>query len=88
MLLRLEQQDACAFRHDETRPRASNGREARPGSSLFVPSAFAALKPATVSGVIAASVPPASATSASPRRMMFAASPMLSAELAQALTRL
>ena len=47
----------------------SNGREAFSGSSLRVESARMEQKPATASGVIAASLPPAIMASASPRWM-------------------
>jgi len=43
---------------------ASNGRDARSGSSLRVESAFIAQKPPTASGTIVASVPPAIIASA------------------------
>ena len=46
---------------------ASNGRDALAGSSLRVDIAFIEQKPATLNGVIAASVPPASIAVASPR---------------------
>ena len=55
------------------RGRRSKGRLARSGSSLRRESACMFAKPATTSGVIAASVPPASITSASPRSMHRAA---------------
>ena len=44
-----------------------------------------AAKPPMASGTTTDSVPPAIMTSASPRRMMFAASPMACAEVAQAV---
>mmetsp|Transcript_17667 Transcript_17667/g.35525 ORF Transcript_17667/g.35525 Transcript_17667/m.35525 type:complete len:201 (-) Transcript_17667:586-1188(-) len=55
----------------------SKGREPLEGSSFdFVFIAFMAQNPAKESGVIAASDPPASITSASPRRRVLSASPM------------
>ena len=48
-------------------------------------SALAAAKPATTSGEIAASAPPATVTSTSPRRIIAAPTPIASAPLAQAL---
>ena len=63
----------------------SQGRDAVAGSSLRVESARIAAKPPTASGVTTASEPPAIITSASPRRMMFAASPIACADVAQAV---
>src|ERR1035437_7562332 len=63
----------------------SNGRQAWVGSSLRVERAFMAAKPATPSGVMEASVPPAIIASASPRSMMRKASPMECAEEVQAV---
>ncbi len=66
---------------------ASNGREARCGSSLhFVERARMALNAATGISPMPASAPPAIMTSASPRRMMFIESPMAWLALEQALT--
>ncbi len=65
---------------------ASNGRLAPSGSSLRVLTALAEAKPATANSQIPASVPPATMTSASSRRMISAASPMALAEAAQAVT--
>jgi hypothetical protein len=66
---------------------ASNGRDALVGSSLrLVDSARMAAKAATGISPIPASAPPAIITSASPRRMMFSASPMAWLLLLQALT--
>src|SRR3972149_1307911 len=67
---------------------ASKGREAFSGSSLRVEMAFIAQKPATLSLVIGASVPPAIIASASPRWMMRMASPMALPPGAQAVTTL
>ena len=55
----------------------SNGREAAAGSSLRRESAWSAANPAMEMGLTAASAPPASMTSASPRSMMRMALPML-----------
>src|SRR5262245_19630257 len=63
----------------------SKGRLARSGSSLRVDSARSAPKPPMPIGVIAASDPPASITSASPRRMISKASPMAWADAEQAV---
>jgi hypothetical protein len=54
---------------------ASQGREARSGSSLRVESAFIEEKPAMASGVITASLPPAIIASASPFWIRRKASP-------------
>jgi len=65
----------------------SQGREARCGSSLKpVESARAAAKPAMPMRHTAASVPPATITSASSHMMMRAASPMACAPVEQAVT--
>ena len=64
----------------------SNGREAPSGSSLRVESAFIDEKPPTTASWIAASVPPASMMSASPRRMVSHDSPIAWAPVAQADT--
>ena len=63
---------------DSTKPSRSlsNGREARVGSSLRVESAFIDANAERVSGVIAASAPPATMTSQSPRWMICIAMPM------------
>ena len=63
----------------------SNGRQARSGSSLRVDSARIAAKPPTPMGVMAASDPPATMTSASPRRMNSKASPMACADAEHAV---
>ena len=63
----------------------SNGRLAFSGSSLRLDSARIALKPPTPSGVIAASAPPATAASMSPRWIQRNASPMACAPDEQAL---
>ena len=63
----------------------SNGREARCGSSLRVESARMAQKPPTPSGVMAASLPPAIMTSASPRWMKRKESPTAWALVVQAV---
>ncbi len=55
---------------------ASNGRDARDGSSLRVDSAFIAANAPTHSGVTAASAPPATITSASPRWIRWYAAPI------------
>ena len=65
---------------------ASNGREARAGSSFRVDIAFIWQKPAIVSGMMMASAPPAIITSASPRWMIFRASPMAWLPVAHAVT--
>ena len=65
---------------------ASNGREARVGSTSSATSPRIAQKPARISGVIAASVPPARTTSAWPRRIEAAASPIAVEPVAQAET--
>ena len=54
---------------------ASNGRDARVGSSSSATSPRIAQKPARITGCMHASVPPASTTSASPRRIISAPSP-------------
>ena len=64
----------------------SNGRLAFSGASLRRDSAFCAQNPARLSGVIAASAPPVTMISASPRRMQLAASAMACAAEAQAVT--
>ena len=65
----------------------SNGREACSGSSLrFVLRACSWQNPASDSGVIPASVPPAIATSTRPSRIRRQASPMASLDDAQAVT--
>ena len=69
---------------ERTRPRpsrsrhgvASNGRDASVGSSSSATRPRIAQKPARISGMIGASVPPASTTSASPRRIVSAPSPI------------
>ena len=63
----------------------SKGRQARVGSSLRVESARIAANPPTPKGVIAASDPPATITSASPRRMVSNASPTACADAEQAV---
>ena len=63
----------------------SQGREAVFGSSLRVESARIAAKPPIASGVTTDSEPPAIIASASPRRMMFTASPIACADVAQAV---
>ena len=65
---------------------ASKGRDACSGSSLRMDSAFIAAKPARQIGVIAASDPPATITSARPARMSSKPSPMADADAAQAVT--
>ena len=88
VLFGFEHEHARAFADDE--PIAGEvegaGGSARVGRCRWSARARQRSRPWQM-GVIAASVPPARAISASPRRMMFAASPMLSAPLAQALTR-
>jgi hypothetical protein len=64
----------------------SNGREARSGSSFRFDKVRAWANPAIVSGVIAASAPPASTTSASPDRISRTAIASASAPEAQAET--
>src|SRR6266436_2346112 len=64
---------------------ASNGRDARSGSSLRVVMALTAQKPAMVRGMMMASAPPAIITSASPRWMIRKASPMAWLPVAQAV---
>jgi hypothetical protein len=66
--------------------RASKGIDAASGESYSVASARAAAKPANEMGVITASAPPASITSASPRWMAWNASPMAWLLLAHADT--
>ena len=67
---------------------ASNGREARCGVSLkSVARALAREKPAMARGSMQDSVPPASAMSASPSAMSLAASMMLCAPAAHAVTK-
>ena len=66
----------------------SKGREALVGSSLLVLKAVSRLKPVTPKGWIMVCVPPASITSASPRRMISAASPMAWLLAAQAVRQL
>ena len=65
---------------------ASKGRLAFSGASFRVERAFMAQKPSTASGVITASVPPASMASAVPSPMMRADSPMAWVPVAQAVT--
>ena len=64
----------------------SYGREAVSGLSLRVDSARMEPKPASISGWIAASVPPATTTSARPERIMSMAKAIASAPEAQAET--
>jgi hypothetical protein len=63
----------------------SNGRLARSGASLRVDSARIEPKPPTLIGVMAASEPPASMASASPRRMISNDSPTACADAEQAV---
>ena len=63
----------------------SNGREARAGSSLRVESARMEQNPPTPRGVMAASLPPAIITSASPRWMSRKESPIAWALVVQAV---
>src|SRR3989304_9938700 len=65
---------------------ASKGRLACAGSSLRVDRARAWLKPAMANSHTGASPPPAPITSAAPRLMISAASPMALAEAAHAVT--
>ena len=65
----------------------SKGMEARAGSSVVF-NAVRAVKPATPMGVMLASVPPATITSASPYWMERKASPMEWVPVAQAVTTL
>src|SRR5579875_2191971 len=64
----------------------SNGRDARSGSSLRVDMARMTANAPMFSGMMAASVPPASTTSARPARIMAMPYPIASAPEAQALT--
>ena len=64
----------------------SNGRLARCGSSFRVERARALPKPASAIGVMVASLPPATITSASPARMRRSASPIACAPEAHAET--
>ena len=66
----------------------SKGREARAGSSFRVLRAVSRLKPVTPKGWIMVCVPPASITSASPRRMISTASPIAWLLAAQAVRQL
>ena len=68
-----------------SRPR-SKGRQAFSGSSLRSLVALICVNAPIVSGVMAASAPPASIATASPRLMISAASPMPCDPDAQALT--
>ena len=65
---------------------ASNGRDARGGSSSSTASPRIAMKPARMSGWMHASVPPAITASASPRLISSAASPIACEPVAQAET--
>src|SRR5438093_911182 len=65
---------------------ASKGRDALAGSSLRVDMAFIWQNPAMQSGMMMASAPPAIMTSASPRWMIFVASPMAWLPVAHAVT--
>src|SRR2546428_6570596 len=65
---------------------ASKGRDAFAGSSLRVDMAFIWQNPAMQSGMMMASAPPAIMTSASPRWMIFVASPMAWLPVAHAVT--
>ena len=65
---------------------ASNGRDARSGSSLRLVMAFMAQNPAMVSGTMIASAPPAIIRSASPRSITLKASPMAWLPVAHAVT--
>ena len=64
----------------------SQGRLAPAGSSLRVESARAEAKPPIASSVTVASAPPATITSASPRRIDLPASPMQCVEVVHAVT--
>ena len=64
----------------------SHGREACCGSSFRVLNAFIAPNPARPIGIMAASEPPATKTSASPNLIMRHDSPMALFEVAQAVT--
>ena len=65
---------------------ASNGRDASVGSSSSATRPRIAQNPARMSGVIGASVPPASTTSACPRRIASAPSPIAVEPVAHAET--
>ena len=65
---------------------ASNGRDARVGSSSSATSPRIAQKPARISGWMHDSVPPASTTSAAPRLISSAASPTACEPVAHAET--
>ena len=65
---------------------ASNGRDARVGSSSSATSPRIALKPPRMIGWMQASVPPAIITSASPRLITSAASPIACEPVAHAET--
>ena len=65
---------------------ASNGRDARDGSSSSPTSPRMAEKPPRMMGWTHASVPPAMTASASPRRITSAASPIACEPVAQADT--
>src|ERR1700741_69598 len=64
---------------------ASQGRQARVGSSLRVESAFMDANPPMPIGVIVASVPPQILISAAPRSIILKESPMACAEAEQAV---
>ena len=81
----LEDEDAGSFADDEAIASHVQGREAVAGSSLRVERARMDAKPATESGVTAASLPPQIITSASPRSRMRKASPMAWAPVVQAV---
>src|SRR6266850_3987305 len=94
--MRASRRTACSSDSSTTMPApsphtkpsrpASNGREAFSGSSLRVDMAFIEQKPAMVMGTMMASAPPAIITSASPRSMILAASPMAWLPVAHAVT--
>src|SRR5438067_3294949 len=94
--MRVSRPRACSERSRVTAPAPSeitkparsrsNGRESRSGWSLSPTRARMLMKPATITGTIAASVPPAIMASASPRRTVSNASPMAWPPVAQADT--
>ena len=82
----LQDQRCPALTEDEPVALGVERPAGRLGSSLRVERAPMALNPATTIRANGASLPPAIMTSASPRRMIAAASPIACAELAQAET--
>lgn len=85
MLETLEDDDTSAFPTTKPCRSASNGRLASSGRSFQVEAARCTAKLAMKSGKTQYSVPPASARSAAPERIISAASPIACPPVAQAV---